>query len=201
LKPEKRKGRFIVIYAANNLGKSVQVTNLAVKLIEAGHQVLKIKYPIYQLEPTGPAINKGLRIDTSISELALQKLFARNRRDFQKTIITLLNAGIDIIAEDYKGTGIAWGMTRGIKLELLEKINANLIEPDLSILLDGKRFISKIEKGHRNEDLDQTEWEKSRSMHKLLGKRYGWKNVNANQSIYEVSEDIWKIVSKAFSAS
>lgn len=192
------KGKFIVIYAANNLGKSVQVGLLTKKLVDLGVQVLKVKYPIYELKPTGPLINKGLREDTSISELELQKIFARNRKDFQKIVITLLDAGINIVAEDYTGTGIAWGMVRGIPLTKLREINTGLIEPDLAILLDGKRFITKIEKGHRNEDLEQAIWEKSREVHLRLAKLFNWKVVKANQEIEEVHAAIWKLVSKLF---
>jgi thymidylate kinase len=193
-----KRARFIVLYGANNLGKSTQIRFLAKRFISRGKQVLLIKYPIYELEPTGPLLNKILRhsdqLDKSYAEDEIQKIYAQNRRDFQDTLIDLLNAGITVLAEDYTGTGIAWGMTRGLSVEKLEKINEGLIEPDTAILLDGERFDSAKEKGHRNEDSGEKLWEKNRQIHLDLAKRYNWHKINANGSIEEVGEAVFKIL-------
>lgn len=193
------RGKFVVIYSPNNLGKSTQLDLLRARLADSGGKYMFIKYPIYDLEPTGPLINTILRhpeiLDKQYSEAELQALFAQNRRDFQPQLRGLLAEGTTVIAEDYKGTGIAWGMTRDVSLEYLEKINKDLLEPDLSILLDGKRFLQGKESGaHRNEGAEQKLWEKNRKIHRDLAKRYGWQLVNANQPKEQVHQDIWKLV-------
>lgn len=192
------KGKFIVIYGANNLGKSTQVTELAKKFSELGIDFIRVKYPIYNLEPTGPQINNILRhpdeLNHEYTENELQQVFAQNRRDFQPTIRTLLEAQITVLAEDYTGTGIAWGLTREVSFEALEEYNKDLIIPNLAILLDGKRFTTKVEHKHRNEDGEDGIWEKNRQIHLELAERYGWKKVDANQSIEKVHEDIMKLV-------
>lgn len=190
-----KRGKFIVLYGPNNIGKSIQTRELVSRIVLDGNQVIMIKYPIYHLEETGPKIDKILRGKDStkkkVSEEEFQKLYAQNRRDFQPNIINLLNSNIHVIAEDYTGTGISWGMTRGVKVEILEQINKGLIEPDLSLTLDGKRFSESIESGHRNESDGDKVWKKNREIHLFLAKRYSWTVINANRIIKEVHEEIW----------
>lgn len=186
------KGMLITIYGPNNIGKSTQTSLLAQNLIERGFSVLKIKYPIYSLEPTGPKLNKILRVGNAdnLTEFQIQKIFAQNRVDFDNTLINIIKAGIIVIAEDYVGTGIAWGLTNGARLNDLEKINKDLYSSDLSILMDGERFIQAKENNHKNEDSGALTWQKSREHHLMLAKRYKWIVINANQSIEAVHNDI-----------
>lgn len=203
-------GKFIVIYGANNLGKSVQTRLLTNRLLEEKHDTLIVKYPVYNLEPTGPKINKILRDpkykDRNIKELDLQKIYIQNRLDFQPVIENLLSSGIYVIAEDYLGTGIAWGVTNTItkedtpendKLKLIKEFAAlqkDLIIPDISILLDGNRFKSGIEKQHRNEDRKDYVWDLNRKIYQILAEKFRWKTVKANQSIDKVHKDVWSVV-------
>lgn len=189
-------GKFIVIYGANNIGKSTQVILLSEKLKTIGKKVITIKYPIYDLEPTGPILNKFLREKTGMDELSAQKIFIQNRIDFEPTLKKYLEDGYWVVAEDYKGTGICWGATHGIPLEKMIDLNGNLLDEDLAILMDGEaQFVESIEKGHHNEDNDI--WVEGRDMHRKVGKIFGWEVVNANQPREKVAEDIWDIVSKS----
>ena len=65
--------------------------------------------------------------------------------------------------------------------------------PDISILMHGHRFDTAIEKDHRNE-MDRERISIAKNFHELLGDRYQWSRVNANQSIEEVSADIEGLV-------
>lgn len=216
LAPIKKRGKFVVLYGPNNVGKSTQTRKLIFKLTELKKDVLFVKYPIYTLRPTGPKINKILRSEQNnpkkfVSEKDLQKLFAQNRKDFQPTVIELLNAGVNVIAEDYKGTGISWGMTRDVDLKYLEKINKQLVDPDISVLLDGERFKEAAESVHRNEGVNSDKWQRARQkhlflpentwernheMHLFLAERYGWKIVVTKGNVDNTYEKIWKIVKK-----
>lgn len=206
-------GKFIVIYGANNLGKTIQTRLLTKKFIDDGGNILLVKYPIYTLKPTGPKINKILRDpsekDRNIKEYDFQKLYTQNRYDFQSTLKLLLSSGFTVLAEDYLGTGIAWGVTNSIKndgedeknitklINKFENLNKGLLKPDIAILLDGERFLSGIEKKHRNEDRGNSVWNLNRRVYKKLAERYSWKSVKANQSIESVHNDIWKIILKS----
>lgn len=189
-----KKGKFIVIYGANNLGKTVQAKLLVERLKKNGLDSFYLKYPIYELEPTGPKINAALRQGTNSSSLELQQLFAQNRHDYESTLINHVSRGEWPVTEDYKGTGTAWGITYDISLRKMEEVNKDLLGEDLAILLDGKRFSSAIEKGHRHEA--GSRWEHAREVHNFLGERYGWEVVKANQSIKKVSNDVWNVVEK-----
>ncbi len=193
----KERGEFIVVYGANNLGKSTQIDLLAEGLREEGKEVELLKYPIYGLEPTGPVINAAIREGLEITEIELQRVFAQNRQDFEPFLMKeILEKGKWVIAEDYKGTGIAWGVARNIPVEVMEEMNFGLLEEDLAILLDGEQFVSGIERGHRNEP--SPEWQQARQVHGELAKRYGWHVVEANRSPRKVADEIWGIVARRF---
>lgn len=198
LKPLEERGMFVVLYAPNNLGKSVQIRRLVGRLNEQDEQVMRVKYPIYDLEPTGPRINQALRHGDMVPEDVLQMDFAQNRHDFQPTLIEVLNAGVNVVAEDYTGTGIAWGASRDVPLEELLAFNEGLIEPDAAVLLDGERFTCAKEKGHRNEDGETGIWERNREIHKQLAEQFGWEVVNANGTIEDVHEEVWNRVEHLF---
>ncbi len=133
------KGKLIVIYGANNLGKTTQAKLLVEKLKQKGFEAEYLKYPIYEIEPTGPQLNHILRSGQpqSISEIELQQLYTQNRQDFEPQLKEKLAAGTIVVAEDYIGTGLAWGTAKGASLEELEKQNKDLIKEDLAIILEG----------------------------------------------------------------
>jgi thymidylate kinase len=181
-------GKFIVLYAANNLGKSVQMDLLEKLWIELEKPYVRLKYPIYDLEPTGPLINSVLRQGAPMSDWELQFNYAQNRHDFQPTLEWYLRSGADVLAEDYVGTGLAWGLTRGVERFDLDVFNFGLRKPDLSILLDGERFSGAIEKGHRYEEGGQ--WAENRRLHRELAAEFGWEVVNANASPEAVHREV-----------
>lgn len=190
----------IVVYGVNGIGKTTQVELLVESLRAQGKNVSRLKYPVYDLEPEGPFIYKYLR-DSEFREQnpkttdELQKLYADNRTRYEPELISRLEAGEWIVAEDYTGTGIAWGLTWGADIEYLEKINKHLLQPDVAILMHGHRFDTAIEKGHRNE----TESERiviCKNFHVLLAQRYGWQTINANQLIEDVHTSMVACIEK-----
>ena len=195
------KGKFIVLYGPNNLGKSVQAQRLGQNLAKqlGNENVLVIKYPIYEL-PTGQRINSDIRHHHKMSPYELQKEYAANRNVFEPTLVSYLQSGIWVVAEDYSGTGKAWGIVEGLDLEKLEEINKGQLEPDVSILIDGQqRYSQSIERGHRFEDSDK--WDNARKVHLELASLYGWEIVNANQPVDKVENDIWEVVSSKLQES
>ena len=187
------RGKFIVLYGPNNLGKSLQIKMLEEDLAALKYKTIKIKYPVYNLKPTGPIINSVLREGVPMEEKKFQKVYAQNRLDFQPTLNEYLDRGLFVISEDYSGTGVAWGMSRDINVEELEKMNEGLLKEDLSLLLYGSRFREGIESTHRNENDDEL-WRTSMKNHLFLGEKYGWEKVLANQTPEKVHKDIMEIL-------
>jgi thymidylate kinase len=191
-----KKGLFIALYGINNIGKSKQCRLLVNRIEEyENEQAVYQKFPFYDLIPTGPLINDYLRGGNTynLSAREIQTIYAFNRTQGEKIISDILESGIHVIAEDYTGTGIAWGMGANVDKHYLLRVNTHLNKEDISILLDGERFKSGHEKGHKHED-DGILTRKVRHCHKVLANELGWYVINANQDIQIVHEEIWSII-------
>jgi len=190
-----KEGLLIVLYGINNLGKTTQAIQLVEALNSTGLIAEHIKYPIYDLTPTGPQINAILRSDEkqTITEKDFQTLYIKNRKDFQPQLCKKLAEGINVVAEDYIGTGIAWGWAKGADLEWLIEANKGLLKADIEILIDGERFLEAREAKHQHESNDQLT-DKCRQCHLELAARFNWHVINANQTIEEVHQDILKVI-------
>lgn len=191
------KGKFIAIYGINNIGKTTQARRLVARLKKLGKRAIYIKYPIYNQKPTGPFINSVLRShkNQKISEEELQMWFTLNRYQFQPKLIKLLEKGINVIAEDYIGTGIAWGSAKGANPDFLENLNKFLVQEDLGLLMDGKRVLSAKEKRHLHEKNDKLA-EKCQKIYRKLAKKFGWKLINVSADWDVTSARIWAAVKK-----
>ncbi len=188
---------FIVLYGINNIGKSTQIQRLQEKFQAAGKTVKVMKYPVYDLLPTGPQINYFLRDPEAekISGESLQMLYIQNRLDYEPQLVRDLKKYDIVLAEDYVGTGMAWGMTQNIPFPWIQSKHDQHRQKkaDLEILLDGDRFLSGKEKNHRNESDDQAV-QLTRKNFLFLAKRYHWPIVNANQEEEKVTEDLLKLI-------
>ena len=198
------KGKFIAIYGINGIGKTTQVELLVEYLRSLGKDAHRLKYPVYDLEPEGPFIHRYLRdpefrAGNELSTHKLQKKYAENRLRYEPVLRQRLETGEWIVAEDYVGTGISWGLTWGGKLDYLEDINEDLLKPDAELLMHGSRFLTAIEKDHRNE-MDPERIRICKNFHFLLAERYGWQQVNAMQKKESVHEDIKKALEKMITA-
>jgi len=191
------KGRFITIYGINNIGKSTHAQILTERLIEEGYDAEFLKYPNYMVEPSGPFLDHVLRGDDAqeISEEELQLWFVLNRFQFQGEIEKKLAEGKTLVVEDYIGTGIAWGMAKGLDRKWLESINEPLIKEDFAVMLVGQRHTSAKEAKHIHEQNDALA-EKCRLVHDELAERYGWKKVQMQDEIAETAGLLWETVSK-----
>lgn len=192
-----KKGKFIVFYGINNLGKSTQAELLVKRLKKEKIKAEYLKYPIYNLKPTGPFINDVLRSGKKqkITENELQMWYTLNRFQYQPKLKAKLEKGTWIVAEDYIGTGLAWGSSKGSNLKYLEKLNEPLLKEDLALLFYGKRFLDGKEKVHLHESNDRL-MQNCQKTHLNLGKKYGWQKIDANGTREEIAEKIWQIIKK-----
>ncbi len=191
------KGAFITLYGVNNIGKSTHAKLLAEHLQKNGFDVVYLKYPIYDLEPTGPEINRVLRLDgpQRISEKELQTLFMQNRRDYEPTIKKMLQEGKIIVAEDYTGTGIAWGTAKGLDQVWVEELNDGLMKEDFTVMITGKRDRNVIEKNHIHEN-DDALVSKVGMILQSLAVKHDWHVVQLREKIPDTAAAIWKEVSE-----
>ncbi|MBT3704724.1 hypothetical protein HOG17_02995 [Candidatus Peregrinibacteria bacterium] len=192
-----QKGKFITIYGINNIGKSTHAQILTERLINEGYDAEFLKYPNYTVEPTGPFLDHILRGDDkqSIPEDELQLWFVLNRYQFQPEIERKLAEGKILVVEDYVGTGIAWGVAKGLKLKWMEAINKNLLKEDLAIYMSGHRHMQAKEAKHIHEQ-DDALAEKCRKIHEKLARKYKWKKVQMQAEINDTAGLMWETAGK-----
>lgn len=176
------KGRLVTLYGINNIGKTTQAKRLVERLNNEGVKAKYVKYPVYDIEPTGPFLNKVLRGgEQKITEDELQLWFIMNRYQFQPELKKWLEEGYTVIAEDYIGTGIAWGEAKGLDRVWLEESNKFLMKEDLAILFQGKRDLSALESGHVHEENEEL-IEKCRVVLEELADKYAWKRLEVQEN-------------------
>lgn len=191
-----QSGKLIALYGINNLGKSTQAKRLVARLGSEGLPADYLKYPLYDLAPSGPMLNEYLRGGNphNLSPREFQLLQILNRTQYDRELRSRLEGGEWVVAEDYIGTGIAWGVGAGIDKRLLIDLNSQLVPVDLALLFTGERFMTGKEIGHRHEE-DNTLTRLVAKVHDLLGREQGWIRIDANRSEDEVAQTIWDLVS------
>ena len=185
---------FIAIYGINNIGKTTQVQLLKEHLTKQGRKVFTLKYPIYDIDPSGSFLHSVLRSrQQTLSEEELQMWFALNRYQFQPKLHHLLATHDIVIAEDYTYTAVAWGSCKGLSQDWIEKINDKLIQPDLEILITGERSLETVEKGHIHENQHELA-DKVSSKLKQLAQDKGWKVVERQTKICDTQSLLFDIL-------
>lgn len=190
-----QKGKFIVFYGLNNLGKTTQAQLLVENLKKNGLKAKYVKYPRYEKMPTGKIISNYLREGNyyNLSPRELQILYAFNREQCEEEIKEDLENGVHIISECYTGTGLAWGEAEGIDKEFLRHINSHLLKEDLAFHFRGRRFRDSIEKSHIHEN-NRILTRKAQIAFELMSEEFGWVDLNANYPIVEIEKQVYSYV-------
>lgn len=185
---------FVTIYGINNIGKTTQVELLKENLEKQGYKVFNLKYPIYDIDPSGSFLHSVLRSrQQTISEAELQMWFALNRYQFQDKLQHLLTTHDVVLAEDYTYTAIAWGSCKGLEQDWIESINSKLIKSDLQILLHGERSLETVEKGHIHENQHSLA---TKVADKLmdLAKKQDWKLIQRQPKIEQTQQLLLELI-------
>jgi len=197
----RRNGLFIVLYGPSGVGKTKQLDLLEDRLQQERISCRRVEFPIYDLGEAGPKLKKILwKQARSLPEEEMQNLFAQNRRDFEPTIRSWLEAGVTVLAEDYKGTGVVWGVNRGVPLDKMEEVNKEFLDPDVSVLIDGPRRLDlRPGEGHLY-NTDEEEWYRARKVYLQMADRYGWIRIGGDAPFLTVAGRIWSVVKLALAA-
>jgi thymidylate kinase len=189
----KPKGKFIVFYGINNLGKSTAAKLTVEKLKKEGFKAEYLKYPLYDLEPAGQLLNDYLRAGNpyNFTPREFQLLHYIDRIKYEETLIQKLKEGVNVIAEDYFGTALAWGIAAGVEEDLLKGLYQTLYSEDLAILFDGERYLTGIEEDHKHEN-DEELTKKTQEIFLKLQKEYNWQKINANQEKNKIVEEVYE---------
>lgn len=193
------KGYFIAIYGINNIGKTTHAKRLVNRLKRLGKKAVYVKYPVYSEKLTGPFLNKTIRArgKQKIAEELLQLWFVLNRYQFQPKLKKMLSQGKIVIAEDYTGTGIAWGIAKGVEQRELENMNKFLVQEDMAIFMDGERVLAAKEKKHLHERNDALV-HRCQQMFRKLAKKYKWQIVKVHMDQDVTAARLWSLVKLKF---
>lgn len=185
-----KRGKLLAIYGTNNLGKTYQARRL-VEYLNKENKAQYLKYPLYDLVPSGIFINRYLREGNpeKLSAREFQMMQVLNRTQFDYELREKIYGGEIVVVEDYIGTGIAWGVGTGLDKDFMVKMNSHLMKEDKAVLLDGERFDDGKEKDHKHEE-DDSLMKKVREVHLELAEELGWGIVKANQDRDSVFKDI-----------
>ncbi|HEY4527580.1 MAG TPA: dTMP kinase [Candidatus Paceibacterota bacterium] len=143
-----KKGFFVVFEGLDGSGQSTQVELLVNYLKAKGCKVLATKEPTLESK-AGRRIRQVLDEKVAISAKNLQELFKEDRGlHLKKVILPALKQGKIVISDRYFFSSFAFGVSDGLDLDWLIKINQKFLHPDLTLVLDVPAEISvkRIEK-------------------------------------------------------
>jgi dTMP kinase len=188
------KGVFVAIYGPEGVGKATQAKLLEDRVRSLGKLVKRVRYPVYTQKPSGPLLDEILhKKGKKLEEEEMQRLFSRNREEFEPTLETWLQSGVCVLAENYKGTGIVWGVSRGIDALKMEEINRDNIDPQVSIVIDGPKREDFA--GHPYGD--DEEWYAVRKTYLQMADKFGWVVVGGDAPVLVVANRVWAVVKPA----
>jgi thymidylate kinase len=192
------RGLLIAFYGPSGVGKSRQIDLLGEKLKTERMPFKKVIFPIFELGESGAKLKRLVyKKERPLPEEEIQKLFTENRLEFEPTMRKWLDSGVTVLVKDYVGTGIVWGVTRGMLPERIEEINKDYTQADVSVLIDGPRRLDlRPGEGHIYQD-DEDEWYRARKVYLQMADKYGWIVVDGDAPILTVANRIWTLVKLA----
>jgi thymidylate kinase len=184
--------RSIIIEGQDSLGKSLQARELQKRLEKKGYAVAKIKSPfndgityrlIYWMLANGLARK---------FQNVFQLIHFANKLYFQKFKLPAILEENDFVIFDRWAISMwAYGVADGASAEITEWMLRYIVEPDLTIILDGER--------HPRDRSDDSYEGDQQYQRKVRGMYLNWATshdanyigiVNANQPVYEVTASI-----------
>jgi dTMP kinase len=185
----------IVFEGLDQSGKKTQCNLLAEKLERKGYKVKMLSFPDYET-PIGKEIKAFLNGERVYNAYVTQILYAANRWEKKEIIEEWLNKKGILIVDRYSQSNLAYGIAKGLSLKWLINLEKGLPKPNLVILIDispitsFKRKLESRDVYEKNLDF----LKKVREAYISLSKKFGWKIINGERSIMDVSKDVWNIV-------
>lgn len=153
-------GKFIVFEGLDGSGQTTQAGLLRDLLQKSGFKVVLTKEPTLDSEAgkkIRQALDKVIRVEPGL----LQELFVQDRKEhLENLVIPALKEGKIVISDRYFFSTFAFGVSDGLDLQWLIKLNDGFLLPDMSFILkvNPQTCIKRIE--HRGEGKKLFEREK-----------------------------------------
>lgn len=199
------KGLFIVFEGIDGAGKTTQIKLLQKRLEEYGRQVYMTCEPTEM--PTGRELRRALSGELPKTPCEMAALFTLDRIahnvDPENGFVRKLNQGIDVICDRYYYSTMAYQGSL-TDYDWLKNMNYNcpeIMHPDLLIFLDltPEQSMERIEKNRTSTEIYENIEQLTKTRNKFMEvlKDLTDENayvVNAEDTIDNISENIWNIV-------
>lgn len=193
------RARIIALEGIDQSGKRTQARLLANHLRRRSFKVRTLSFPIYE-SPAGRQIQRFLHAKQNYPPRSLHLLYSLNRWENQKLINDMMNGTDFLIADRYSSSNLAYGVSRGINLDWLEKLDDGLPLASLVIVLDVSvpASFTRKSKGRDVHESDRHFLFKVRRTYRVLAKKLDWKIVDGTGPVEEVHSAVWGIVRRKF---
>lgn len=187
----------IVLEGFDQAGKTTQ-SKLLAKALRIKKKKCKIfNFPDYTT-PVGKEIRRYLSGKRKFPPQVIHCLLAVNRLEKLSEMKDYISKKYVLIMNRYYQSNLVYGTVNGLDLKWLTNLDSSLPKADLVIILDVVVKDSFSRKKNRRDRFEQDKKfaRKIALTYKKLAKKFGWKNVDASRTKYEVHQSIMKIVSK-----
>jgi dTMP kinase len=195
-------GKIIALEGIDQSGKRTQTRLLASDLKRRGAKVNAVSFPIYT-SPSGRQIQRFLNGKQRYPPEALHMLYSLNRWENRAVLTNLTNKADYVIADRYYPSNLAYGVSRGLRLDWLQGLDRGLPSASLVIVLDVP-VPSSFARKSRGRDVHEKNRQllfKVRRTYQTLAERLDWKIIDAAHPVEKVHEAVWSIVRKKFRLS
>ena len=198
-----KRGKFYVLEGLDKVGKTTQAEKLGKKLNGKVE-----KFP-YRTSEIGQILNKHLTNEKKIECLKTEHLLmAANRAEREEEIIKTLKNGVDVIADRFYASGVAYTSAKGINgttfqtnedlYNWAKMADWNIIEPDIT-------FYFKSETGFKEkDDINREIYENvtfqnkvDTQFEKIKNEKKNWLEIKVDaykNKVEELTEELFRIV-------
>ena len=187
----------ITFEGGDQAGKKTQSAMLQRKLRSAKLKTRLFSFPDYTT-PIGKEMDRYLHGKRKYPAQVIHCLLAANRWERASDLQDAKEKNSVIIMNRYRESNLVYGITNGLKLAWLEKLDEGLPKSDLVIVLDVPQTESFARKKQNRDKFEKNKQfsNKISQGYRKLAKKKRWKVVDASQSKDEVHKDVMKIVAK-----
>lgn len=191
-----KKGRLIVIEGIDKAGKTTQSQFLTEMLSANGIDCVRINFPDYST-PIGSEIKAFLHGDHNYPDEVKMMLLSANRWEKKNELMAWLKEGKVIVMNRYYQSNLVYGISKGLKLDWLIKLDKGMPKEDLVIVINIDPNTSS--KRSKNTDLFESDLQLLKSVREnylAMARRYRWLVVNGEKSKADLKKEIISIVNK-----
>ena len=198
-------GKLYVLEGIDKIGKSTQAEELGKKLNGKVE-----KFP-YRTSEIGQILNRHLTKKNEIKYLKTEHLLmAANRAEREEEIIRTLKSGVDVIADRFYASGIAYTSAKNIDGTVFKTENDlynwakladwGIIEPDITFYFKSETsFERKNETDEEIYEIDEFQKRVSNQFEKIKKEKKNWVEIEVDMyrnRIEELTEELLQIIGK-----